>query len=207
MKKINLGIILIIICLVGVSVHLIVLDKQKEKDKLLALEFTKKYFELYNKYSVLEPKDRILDAQVDHEKYNSYVDNMSSELSNYFSDLRKEYLIMVYKKRLDDQINGKYMIYEYNKEIKEVEKCYFNGSYITFILKVKSKIDKDIKENATFDIKSKRYVGRLEKQNINTYVRETLCIEKIADGKYKIVYHEIKDDEVINEGESGIWLI
>ena len=74
-------------------------------------------------------------------------------------------------------------------------------------MKVKSKIDKDIKENATFDIKSKRYVGRLEKQNINTYVRETLCVEKTADGKYKIVYHEIKDDEVINEGESGIWLI
>lgn len=193
MKKINIGIVLIVLFLIGIVINLIYVEKQKEEDKVKGLEFVKEYFEVYNKYSVLEKEDRVLDKKIDLVKYNNYTNKMNNELSNYLYEQRKDFILQEYRKRLDNQINGKYMMYEYIKEIIGVDSYQINGEYILMWLNIKVTVDKDNRENPIYDNEEKRYTGKVKKQKGVDSNKEIILIKRVSKNEYKVVYHTIMD--------------
>ncbi len=212
MRKINFGIILIVLAIILIVLYSINEYNTMESDKITSLEFIKKYFNVYNKYSVLEKEDRNIDKDMDMDKFNLYISNMNDELSNYILDSSQDTILEQYKNRLDDQIKGKYMFHEYNKEIIEVSKYTFDKNYIYILLKIKITVNKEKRLYPTFNQITNRYTGEIAEQIGEEYGNEILYLKKMSSNNYKVAYHSIMDYEIYSfesdtPQEGGLTLI
>ncbi|MDD3303691.1 MAG: hypothetical protein PHP54_02105 [Clostridia bacterium] len=193
MKKINIGIVLIVLVLALLTVYIINEEKTKEQDKEGTLAFVNEYFKVYNKYSVLEKKDRVLDKEIDEVEYNNYINQMNKDLSAYIAPEKQKSLLNQYKTRLDNQIIGKYMMYEYIKDIIRVEQYIFHEDYLSLWLKTKITVDRDNREFPILDKESKKYIGEVKKEKGEEYSYELVTLKKIDKMEYRVVYHEFMD--------------
>ncbi len=211
MKKINIGIVLIIFSIIGFVVFIIYSENIKEEDKKYALEFVKEYFEVYNKYSVLDNEERDINKNIDEEKYNNYLLKMKEELSDYIFDSRLDYFFGLYKGRLDNQVKGKYMMHKYVKEIAEVVDYNFDREYINLQIKINIDVEQDRRISPTFNKNTNKYIGMVEYVKgieKNGEICEIICLKKISNKEYKIVSHGILDlykYSFENDGEENIW--
>ena len=192
MKKINIGIVLILI--VGICYFAYAMSKlnERENDRKNIEEFIQEYLEVYNKYSLLPEEDRVLDKEIDEEKYNNYLEEMKEELDKFSIEENKDILYEQYKARLDKQIKGEYMMYEYEKKLSHIARCDFLGNCIRVYFYLNGTVDDDRRVSPTLDEATGRYVGNVKRQKGEDIFLEELVFKKI-NNEYKIVYQGISD--------------
>ena len=166
MKRVNIGVVLIILAFVGIIVYGIIEGKTKEEDRVYGYEFVKEYFKCYNKYSLLNEEDRDIQKDADEKRYNEYVNAMKNDLSKYVLEQSQERIFNIYEERLKNQAQGKYMMYKYNKEITDIGKYNISGDYISYILEIKVDVDKDKRNSAVLDKETNRYIGSIKMQKV-----------------------------------------
>lgn len=192
MKKINLGVVLIIITLITLTTYIIYDENSKAKDRENIKSFLDEYFVLCNKYYMLEKEARNIDKVPDVNEYNKYLSELKSDLSKYVLDSKLNDIYNVYKQRLDKQFYGQYMINEYNIEINGVIEDNFKDSYISVVLDSNFTINRDERVNSTIDKDTGRYEGRIRNLSTTTRRINFIVLEKIGS-EYKIVMHNMPD--------------
>ena len=192
MKKINIGIVLILI--VGVVYFAYAMSKlnEREQDRKNVEELIQEYLEVYNKYSLLPEEDRVLDKEIDEEKYNNYLAEMKEELDKFSIEENKDILYEQYKSRLDKQVKGEYMMYEYEKKLSHIARCDFLGNCIRVHFYLNVTVDDDRRISPTLDEVTGRYIGNVKRQKGEDIFFEELVFKKI-NNEYKIVYQGISD--------------
>lgn len=210
MKRVNIGVVLIILAFVGIIVYGIIEEKTKEEDRVYGYEFVKEYFKCYNKYSLLNEEDRDIQKDADEKRYNEYVNAMKNDLSKYVLEQSQERIFNIYEERLKNQAQGKYMMYKYNKEITDIGKYNISGDYISYILEIKVDVDKDKRNSEVLDKETNRYIGSIKRQKGMDRSYEIVCIKKVGKKDYRVVYHFIVDPDTylfeIGE-ENSLWLV
>ena len=194
MKKINVGVIFLIIIIICYISFFVLKGIEQEKDKENIQKFLKEYYGVYNKYSVLPEEDRVLDKEIDKEKYNEYLAQMRRDLDKFLIPENKEELYKIYEERLNKQVNGEYMFYVYNKEIYNIFQYDFSVNCVRVNCMVKVTVDRDKKISPIFDEDTGKYIGTIKKQKGIDYQPEGFILKKV-NGEYKIVEPMIADTD------------
>ena len=192
MKKINLGVVLIIITLITLTTYIIYDENSKAKDRENIKSFLDEYFALHDKYSMLEKEARDIDKVPDINEYNKYLSEMKNDLSKYILDNKFNDIYDVYKQRLDKQFYGQYIINEYSTKIKGIVEDNFKDSYISVVIDTNFTLDRDERVSFTMDENTGRYEGRVRNLSTNKNYPKLIVLEKIGS-EYKIVLHNILD--------------
>lgn len=192
MKKINFGVVLIIITLITLTTYIIYDENSKAKDRENIKSFLDKYFVVCNKYYMLEKEARNIDKVPDVNEYNKYLSEMKRDLSKYILDSKLNDIYDVYKQRLDKQFYGQYMINEYNIEINGIREDNFKDPYISVVLDSDFTINRDERVDFTMDKSTGRYEGRVRNLSTTTKFSNLIVLEKIGS-EYKIVMHIMPD--------------
>lgn len=192
MKKINLGLVLTLLTLICLTMFVISEEKSKAEDIANVEEICKEYFNVYNKYSMLEKDDRNMDKEMNTDRYNTYLSEMKQDLSKYISDEKLDEVYEQYKKRLDQQFYRKYVMKEYNKEFIEIKDYNFNDSYITVVLDVNITMDRDARIVSIFNEETNRHEGTITNVSATQKLMEIIVFEKIGN-EYRIILHSMAD--------------
>lgn len=192
MKKINLGLVLTLLTLICLTMFVISEEKSKAEDIANVEEICKEYFNVYNKYSMLEKDDRNMDKEMNTDRYNTYLSEMKQDLSKYISDEKLDEVYEQYKKRLDQQFYRKYVMKEYNKEFIEIKDYNFNDSYITVVLDVNITMDRDARIVSIFNEETNRHEGTITNVSATQKFMEIIVFEKIGN-EYRIILHSMAD--------------
>ncbi len=193
MKKINIGIILMVITIIAFIVFVIIEDKTKKEDMERALEFIQEYYNnVYIKYAKLPEEYRDIESKMPEEEYNNYLNKLKTELSKYVLDEKLDMVYMYYKQRLDFQYRGKimYKVYEItdieygNNEDNKIE----NGIIYAHI-KYRCKLILDRRESTITDKDTERYIGTITRDFSDLYDFGALVmLQKLKNGDFKIVF-------------------
>ncbi len=192
MKKINIGVILTIIVIFIYIVLMLLMKNGQEVDKENVQKVLNGYMQVYNYYSLLDKEDRVLDKEIDEVKYNEYLKEMKVNLSKYVEDECLDNIYEQYKERLDKQVLGAYMFYEYVKEIDSIVDYKIVEDCITILVRFKQTVDRDKRISLVYDERLGRYIGDIKKQKGQDYIIELLAFRKI-DNNYKLINHGIID--------------
>ena len=205
LKKINLGIVLIILTLLGAVGYLVYEKNSKKGDTDKVKTFINDYFKIYNKYALLYEEDRDIDKIIDKSKYDKYKTEMKQELDKYLIDdeALKEKIYDGYIKRIDEQIEGKYIynkdeksIYEEKKsgiEIYDMNKpigiIYYKDYMIVYLI-IKDDVNKVTRISDVFNKETGKYEGDTKSQVGIGYTIEHVVLKEIK-GEFKVVVHSI----------------
>jgi len=208
MKKVNLGIILIILTLAGMTFYVINEEDTKKKDVENINAFLQDYYKVYNKYSLLYEEDRDIDKVIDKSKYDKYKEEMKNDLDEYLIDDEslKNKIYDSYIKRIDEQLEGKYLYRKNEKTILEVSderkielelgelpvSIIYNNGYIFVTLKVQIDVDKTSRLREIYDKEKGKFVGDTKTQTGIDKIIEVLVLKKV-NGKFKIAKHVMID--------------
>lgn len=197
MKKINIGIILIIITLISMICYLIHQENVKKQDIENMKVFLEEYYEVYNKYSVLYEEDREIDKIIDKAKYDEYKENMKNDLDKYIiNDSKiKQSIYEQYLTRIDEQIKGKYIYNEHDKVLHDISSdIYFDGDYVILRAKIEFNVDKFDRKIEIYNKDIKKYEGEVNRHTGVERTMEYLVLKK-ENGNYKIVIHSMFDSK------------
>ena len=205
MKKINLGIVLIILILLGTVGYLFYEKDSKKGDKDKVKSFVNDYLKVYNKYALLYEEDRDIDKIIDKSKYDEYKEEMKQELDKYLIDdeeLRNK-IYDSYVKRIDEQIEGKYVYNkdeksiceendkenQYNNMLKSLGMVYYKD-YMIVTLLLKDDVNKVARISEIYNKETGKYEGDTKTQVGIGYILEHLVLKEIK-GELKLVVHTI----------------
>jgi len=190
MKKINIGIILIVLFILGIVFYLIYEQDVHKKDVESIRIFLDNYYKVFDKYSMLYEEDRDIDKIIDVSKYDKYKEDMRYELDKYIvqDDFHKNNILDIYNSRIDEQIKGKSMNLKHEKIIHDFNSVFFDGDYIFVIYQVESNVDKVMRLGEIINKDTNKYEGNTIRFSLLEHVYDKVVLKK-EKGEYKIVLH------------------
>lgn len=192
MKKINLGIVCLIMVIFCLTSYIIYDESVKNDDKENIKKVLTSYMKTYNQFSSFESKYQDINKKIDINYYNDYLKDMKKGLSEYVLEEKQDKIFEIYKKRVDKQYLGNYMYKKYNKEFIDVVEYNFNEDLIYVTFEVEATIDRDERVNAVMNYDSNRYEGIVTNTSTKTKLVELIIFKKVGN-EYKIVMHNIAD--------------
>lgn len=186
MKKVNLGIILIFLAIIGVICYTSYRKNYEENEKQKIEIFLDDFYEVYNKYLLLDEEDRDINKMIASEKYENRIEKIKEEYSQFIVEEHAKNQSEEYVQNIYDQISGIFMLKKYNEKIEDIN-CYFYDNYVSIFAYVTFDFDNEVRKSMIYDKKISKYVGETTR-NIQTIKLPTSIILKKVEGKYKIVY-------------------
>jgi len=190
MKRVNLGILAIIITVLVLTTYIVNGEIAKSKDKEKIKEICIEYLKINDKYSVLEEKYRDINNNIPTVEYEKYLTDMKNELSKYVLVENLEDIYNIYKINLDNQITGKYIVKKYSRQLQDVSRYVIEVPFATINLDLIVNIETEERRNAIKDEKTNKYVGEISQDISTGRLYDTIIFKKV-DGEYKVVYHNI----------------
>ncbi len=200
MKKINIGIVLIIITIILFIIFVIVDSNIKKEDMEKAFKFITDYIDFKQKYVLLPEEYRDMEKLMPEEEYEKYLEEVKEKLSKYVLDTQLDYEFKFYKDMLDKQYKGGIEYKEYqinNLDFTQYSDSSGNMDNINnivgdnFIIKVRYElriVGRKRKILTTIDADTSRYVGTIEEMgNISNFTGIPIVLKKMRDGKFKVV--------------------
>lgn len=193
MKKINKGLILTIIVLVGLTAYLANVERQRKEDKEDIKKACEEYISFADKYSVLpenlqilietvEENSQTLSEGMEEKKIEEYKKEMKTELEKLM--VPNEEIIKIQSTALEnilERTNPREVTSKIERKITKISSYEFEGDQVT----------------VTFDSMVKTVTKYLDEQNeeqekqdsFNTE-NDEIILQKL-DGKWKIVYSNL----------------
>ena len=183
LKKINRGILLSAVMLLGVIIYLISLSVVQAREKPLLEELCRQYVATEIAYSVLPEQYRDKDTVMADDELDAYLAQMKAAISPFYFD--NEQILQLAVDRiggnLATQAEGWYRIREYEKSIQFFDSFEFDGSKVTVRFKSLTTIE--------------RVNSEMSAQPETRQVGETddLIILQKAEGSWYIVYAALNE--------------
>ncbi len=204
MKKINLGIVAIVLTVLVLVGYIVNDENEKTKDKVKIKDICIAYMEIHNKYSVLEEKYRNIDNNIPTDEYEKYLSAMKSELSEYVLEENLQDVYDKYKANLDKQKTGIYLVKKYDRQFKDISRYGFDLPLVTTNIDLIVNTEIEQRYTAIKDEKTNKYTGKVTLDTTTNRMNDTIIFKKV-NGEYKIVYHNVsKMFSYSYEGRGGI---
>ena len=184
LKKINKGLILTIIVLVALTIYLVGVEKQREKDKGTINKVCDEFLECVCEYLVLPEEKQTLNQQISEQTINEYSDKMKKQLEEIMIDNEEAVKIQsdFLKQKLENGYSPVNVRTKYEKEIKKISGYKFDGNRVTVIF------------NSKVEINTK-YLDETNKEKTNQQShdtsREEIQLQKV-EGQWKVVYSNLQ---------------
>ena len=208
MKKINIGIVLIILLALGIVFYLLYEEDVHKKDIQSIRVFLDNYYKVFDKYSMLYEEDRDIDKIIDVSKYNKYKEDMTKELDKYIiqDDFHRKNILDIYNLRIDEQIRGKSMNLKHEKSIYDIFRVFFDGDYIFVVYQVESNVDKIMRLGEIINKDTNKYEGNTIRFSLPEHVYDKVVLKK-EKGEYKIVLHNAYEpgNRTEDSGVAMLW--
>lgn len=193
MKKINIGIVLIILTIILSIAYVIIDNKNKAKDIEEAEEFFREYLKVFDQCMMLPEEYRNINTQMNEEAYNEYLLEIKEEISKYVLDTQLEYIYQNLKDSLDEQYQGRLMYKEQKNKILSYDTMdtTMKDNIVTLVYTAETKVSADRRESPTFDANTNRYVGIVKHAEGVYSMQYRSILKKMDNGEYKVVYQFI----------------
>lgn len=192
MKKINYGVVLIIILIIFLTLIVFRYNEIDKKDKKNIQKTCVDYLYLHSRLSMLDEEYRDINKVISDKEYNNYLNKVKYEISQYVVNEKVDYIFEKYKKSLDLQLDGKYILKKYENVFIDIQEFSSDGTYIYVCLNIIKKIEKDNRLLALKNEKNGRYEGDITSTTINDKSLSWLVLKK-EDGNYKVFIDNISN--------------
>lgn len=200
LKKINKGLILTIIVILALSIYLIGVETNRNKEKPEIEKICKEYIELTNKYAVMPEENQKIytTSQIElgetEKKKEDFNKQIETQMNKFEEELKVKMIDNETARNMQKEIIGNFLessndifssvIVKYNREITKIRKFSFDSDQVTVTFDTK------------IDVETKYLGSGLEennettkKENFNSNV-ETITLKKV-DNKWKVVYADL----------------
>lgn len=192
MKKINVGIILTVLCILVFAIIIIIDENIKKIEIGKVKKFVNEYLEVCNNYVRLEEEDRDIDKKMNEKKYEEYLSKINLQLDRFILDTKKSYIYTKYKERIDNQYKGLIIYNEYKIDNLYYNDINVNGDIINLKISYDLRVEASKRQNAVFISEFNRYIGVVKDINGIVKLSDNIIIRKYNKNEYKIVYHDVK---------------
>ena len=179
LKKINRGIGLSVVIVIGIIIYLLVVAAVQAQEKPEIESLVSRYVAAEIKYSMLPVEQRQSDKPMTEAELSTYLDEMADEVIPFYLD-NERIRDMAYERManyLISQTEGYTpVVLEYEKNILSFESFVYDGSRVTVSFKTQSVIERP--EDAISGMSGGRIVGEVE---------DRMILEKV-DGTWKVIY-------------------
>lgn len=129
LKKINRGLILTVIVVIGVAVYLACLSSAQAADREEIISICEDYIKAETGYSMLPEKYRKENPEIPEQELDAYINEAKTELKKFYVDNENtyKYLLERIESSLKSQAAGDDVILTYTKDIYKVDSVAFDG--------------------------------------------------------------------------------
>ena len=173
MKKINKGLILTLIVVLGLTIYLVNLEKQRNAEKVTIQKISEQFIELTDKYVVL--------PQNTQKSIEEYALEMKQELEKLMISNKEdvEFQHNHYKSKLEEAQNKEGQRIGYDRKIVKISDYEFEKHDVTV------HFDCEITETTK--------IGEEEQKNTFKIYGDEIILRKV-DGVWKVVYSNLYDN-------------
>ncbi|MEG0770835.1 MAG: hypothetical protein RR436_02950 [Clostridia bacterium] len=125
-SKINRGVILTAVILIGVIIYLVSLSVMQSGDKAPIEKVCKDYIASYNKYQLLPKVGNAEKPAMSQDELNVFFGELENELKPYFLGNTGDTVIKNMKENLKNQAKGIDVVHKYEKEVISINNITFN---------------------------------------------------------------------------------
>ncbi len=198
MKKINLGVILIIIALIGVIILGIIDGNSINKHKEEITNILTDYLKVHETYFLIPEEVKDINTKYDKMLYDSRLESIKNELTKYVVEDKIDEVYNNYKANLDSQYAGEYMLQEYTSELIEIRNIKVDGNYILVDFTANTNVKYEKREMIGLDKSISIYdLPVIKGENTGSDYCQ-IIFEKIGN-EYKIVY-DLTIEDIMPDG-------
>lgn len=182
LKKINRGLLLTAVILLGIAIYLVVQSAWQNTEKTKIESVCRQYIDTAVKYGQLPEMYRKDKPDMPQKELEDYISNMTAEFGTFYQkgDLNLKSVINRSKASLEDQAAGKGVIFSLKKDILEFSDFIFEGKTVVA----------GIKSNTVLDGPSASVPGT-PRASTSAQTSDTITLRK-TDGEWKIVYADLQ---------------
>ena len=183
LSKINRGVILTVVILLGVAGYLIGLEAMHGSARKEIQQICEKYVAAELQYYMLPEAYRVEKPQIPEQELERYMTAMRDELKGFFVDNEQtyRYKLKELEENLTAQSKGEGVVYEYKKEIVKYEIA-FDGNTASVTLTSATTYDGPV---SSYSYSSK--TGVSSRQTLTGEVTDRLSFQRV-DGEWKLTY-------------------
>ncbi len=177
--RINRGALLFIILLIGIITYLVVLSVTRGKDEALIKDLCSDYITIETQYDALPEKYRSDGIDMPAEELNNYINDMKDAIKLYFIDNENAYgrLINSIESSLIRQAGGGAKISKFTKNIIAFTEFEYRGDVVEVSMQCQNQFEIISDSNSVAE---------------NNYLSDDSIIVQKVDGKWKVVYSNVK---------------
>lgn len=181
LSKINRGVILTVVVLVGVAGYLIGLEAMHSSARKEIQQICEKYVAAELQYYMLPQAYRTESPQISEQELERYMTAMRDELKGFFVDNEQtyRYKLKELEENLTAQSKGEGVVYEYKKEIVRY-KIEFDGNTASVTLTSTTTYDGPV---SSYSSKT----GASSRQTLTGEVTDRLSLQRV-NGEWKLTY-------------------
>ena len=186
MRKVNKGLILTIIVVIGLMIYLVNLEKQRNEEKTEIKSICEKFIEITDKYSVFPKEKQVINPNVNEEEYNQYITSMNKELKNVM--IPNEEAVLIQYQAIEENLKNGYNELEartnQRRTINKIIEYEFDNKRVT--VRFENKVEQITKYFNGIEEQS-------EKKTFDALFDE-IILQKIK-GEWKVIYANLQFDE------------
>lgn len=179
LKKINKGLILTILVILGIFVYLFSLESYRSSQKPAIKSACEEYMNVINKYMMLPEGYNSTDKKISTEELNKYMSDIKTDISKYL--VNNDGVIKVeldsIKSNFENQINNKEIITSYSRKIVNIAEYSFDDDQVT------------VKINTFYEYK-------VDNNTKSDDIESTVILKK-EEGSWKVVHSDLINAQVI----------
>lgn len=183
LKKINRGVILTVVLLLGVVIYLVALSAVQAREKPVLENLCRQYVEKEIAYLLLPEQYRPIEAEVPDAELATYIAEMENAIRPFYIENEQIFQLAVDRisARLQGQAEGWSRILVYEKSIQDFNSFEFDGNKVTVKFKSLTTVE--------------RSGGEFKEQPEGRQVGETedLIVFQKIDGQWQVLYAELNE--------------
>ncbi len=174
-SKINRGLVLLIILVLGVAIFLVIQSNYQSRETPKIKEVCQQYINTVIDYKQLPQHYRKANPEIPQNELEKHIQAMTDDIKAFYTDNVQTYKTVIkdYKSDLENQARGIGVVYNYKKEIKDYENIIFNGDNVTVSI-----ITNSVREDSEL------------KQRASSQTTDTISLQKV-NGQWKVIYADL----------------
>lgn len=188
LSKVNRGLILTIVVILGVAAYLVGVSLSQAGDREEIKKVCAQYIQTELQYRMLPEANRKEDPGISQTDLTAYIDKAKAEIKSHYVDneICYKYLLEEIETSLKQQAKGQGVVYSYEKDVR---------SYTDFVF------DKDsasvvVTCNTSYNGPD-RYSMSQSTVKKNTVTKDQMTLQKV-DGKWKVTYSYLESYDPYN---------
>ena len=189
-KKINRGLILTVVVLLITATYLvtnaIAQSAAKPEIKIICANYIKTAIS----YKMLPQNYRKENPQMPKAELDKYIEYMSKDLNEFYTSYEQtnKFTVNEYKASLENQAQGKGIIYNYTKEISSYKDFAFKDDTVNVTIITNSSFDGAVDISGNNGPKSMPSTS--DRQNISSQTTDTITLQKV-NGTWKVLHADL----------------